>query len=41
MFRFYTPLKRQKTFGFRTFSEGAYKWNIGLKLVEAENPDAK
>ena len=33
MFRFYTPWKRQKTFGFLTFS-GVQKRNIGLKYVE-------
>ena len=35
MYYFYTPWKRQKTFGFLTFS-GVWKWNIGLKWVKLQ-----
>ena len=33
MFHFFTPWKRQETFGLLTFS-GGIEWNIGLKRVK-------
>ena len=32
MLQFYTPWKRQKTFGFLTFS-GVQEWDIGVKTL--------